>query len=140
MQNEIHALLEPYARQYPELECDGFTRVSSFLLYERDISHQILRGFVVLKNRSGHVVDSMPLHYWIEIVSPSGIVLLDYRLAGLATNKPDVAPLPYGVFRADDFAHLEYSGFEEGPCTNELIFKALTVRFPIPSQWRGGRP
>lgn len=59
VKERIQAILDPYAEKLPLLECDGFTRVASYLLTQNGIEHQCYIGKVECLTRT------ISLHFWI---------------------------------------------------------------------------
>jgi hypothetical protein len=92
-------LLDPYD-ELEHLECDGFSRVASYVLARGRVPHRRYAGRCTVGRRL------ICPHFWIEIRTdePWGGDRIDYRLgmwAGEAT--------PHGVFPLD----------RPGPCTRE---------------------
>lgn len=94
------------------LECDGFSRVVSYVLGKAEIKHECWIGFIHYKGKK-------ILHYWIEL--PDG-TKIDYRAKMWFGDKEDV---PHGLFKETKGVIYEPSErvvFD----TCELVFKILT--------------
>lgn len=89
----LTALLDPWDHDCPGLECDGFSRIASYLLRRAGIEHTVMRGSV--RSPWGKI----PLHLWIE----TGEFTVDYRLRMWLGDKA-----PHGVFDASEHRRLTY--------------------------------
>lgn len=78
-----------------QLECDGMTRVLSFVLSELEVAHVVHTG--VLSGPNG----SIP-HFWIELENGNYI---DLR-ARMWQGKEDT--IPHGIFNAKDYTSVQY--------------------------------
>jgi hypothetical protein len=101
-------LLDPYDG-LKHLECDGFTRVASYVLTEAGIPHRCRAGTCVVGRR---VVDP---HLWIE----AGGFRIDYRLRRWVG-----AQAPHGVF-ALDLPGVEYTGEAIELTVTRFLFDVL---------------
>lgn len=107
---QIEAILAPYDRC--PLECDGFTRIASYLLNKHKIAHQTMGGYATWR---GKVVSP---HWWIQV----GSLVVDYRLRMWCG--PDA---PHGVVEGGS---VEYMGDPSPMQCNDVIFEILTGRVP----------
>ena len=96
------------------LECDGLTRVLSYLLDKNRIRHQVMRGTVSVGKHE------MAPHFWIEL--PDGRIV-DYRARMWLGNSSNV---PHGVFNPEDFSDTRYNGKAVPMKTSEVVFQILT--------------
>ena len=85
MKSQLEAILNPY--ENCPLECDGFTRIASYLLNKNSIKFQAYCGIATI---NGEVVDP---HFWIE----SHDFIVDYRLRMWLGETA-----PHGVFVKPD--------------------------------------
>jgi hypothetical protein len=107
------------------LECDGMTRVASYLLSEARIAHSVCIGHVALidvprwvKNRA------IKHHWWIEFEKDGELFVIDYRARMWLADKPFVA---HGVFQKAKFPSTVYSADRRGPLSvPPLVFEVLT--------------
>lgn len=88
---ELHATLP--------LECDGMTRVVTFLLTQAKVPHAVKTGYV----KKG-TDDGIDPHFWVEL--PDGKII-DYRLQMWLGDAPQI---PHGIFNPKDFPAVEYAG------------------------------
>lgn len=114
---DIRAWLEANTPQYDklDLECDGMTRVLSYLLHTNNIDHSVCRGHVVLLDEVEGDPDEglyecglINPHFWIEV---DGLVV-DYRLRMWTQDLPQVyveSRVPHGVFVGSDYAYVTYN-------------------------------
>jgi len=108
----IEQLIEPYSNL--PLECDGMTRVITYLLTRAGISHQVMQGSVTVAGKG-----TFPLHYWVEL--PDGKVI-DYRSRMWFEDDPSI---PEGVFDPTG-TNIHYSGRTVDMAVDDFIFRALT--------------
>lgn len=107
----LRELTEHY--QSLKLECDGLTRVLSYVLSKRGIHFRVCRGSISIEDQS------FPLHYWIEVDD----VIIDYRSRMWIGENAS-----HGVFLKTDSNH-QYN--RESVCTGEFktdktLYKLLT--------------
>jgi hypothetical protein len=112
--------LESLLRQYDtldDLECDGLTRVLSYVLDINKIEHKTCIGYLHYK---GQVI----YHYWIEL--PNGDYI-DYRARMWVGKSKDV---PHGIFNPKDYKKINYVVTEKVDLKiNKIIFNILTNNF-----------
>lgn len=113
MKNKLKKLLDPYDNC--ALECDGFSRIASYLLTQNNIPHDCFVGHVEFEGRI------VAPHFWIVV----GKWTVDYRL------RMWLGPTaPHGVFVANN--SIKYVPPFGGGTTNlnctKLIFEILTGR------------
>ncbi len=94
------------------LECDGLTRVLSYVLKAAGEPFQAYGGRVVLNG------EEFPVHYWI--ILGDGLVV-DYRLRMWFGETA-----PHGVFRLGDHPGLEYFGEPVDLACPAAVFDYLT--------------
>lgn len=105
-------LCKPY--ENVNLECDGFSRIASYLLNTNNIPHKIKHGIV--KYNFGDFKDKSLHHWWIQL---KGNMILDYRLQmwfGKSLN------VPHAVFNPVEYNLIEY---REVRTENWIIEKPL---------------
>ena len=115
----VEATLDPYD-ELKDLECDGFTRVASYLLRKMGIEHVVMLGSLEML---GHEVEP---HFWI-ILEESGLII-DYRARMWLDDKPEA---PHGVFIEEDFPLAHYYGQETKVMTSKVVFDILTRRVDV---------
>ena len=98
------------------LECDGMTKVLTYVLKQNKIKHKIYQGQVKYKGKV-----SIPLHFWI-VLNDGQIV--DYRLRMWMDNKKK---LPHGVFKAEQYPDVKYEGKLVKMEVSDMIFRILTI-------------
>jgi hypothetical protein len=92
------------------LECDGFTRVVTYLLSQAGIEHKVFAG----RCRVGTKV--VAPHFWIR----SGRWTIDYRLRMWAGQNA-----PHGVFAVSWFPSVKYEGEEIDLPVPKVVFEIL---------------
>jgi hypothetical protein len=97
------------------LECDGLTRVLSYLLDRNGVAHRVMQGSVSVGKKT------FDPHFWIELLDGH---VIDYRARMWFGNKPSV---PHGIFRMKDFPEARYEGRQVSMTTSDFIFKVLTM-------------
>lgn len=78
-----------------QLECDGMTRVLSFVLSELEIAHMVCTG--ILTGPNGGIP-----HFWIQIENGNYIDLRCRMWQG------DNSSIPHGIFNANDYPSVQY--------------------------------
>lgn len=135
MDQGLRDLLDPY--DHLPLECDGFTRVATYVLTMYGIPHKCYVGSCVSVSSNFEVCP----HFWIEV----GEFVVDYRLIlypyrdnqgmrwRFVGSRPtseladQVMDFPNGVFRRTDYPDLKYCGEETELAVTELLFQILTA-------------
>jgi hypothetical protein len=106
------------------LECDGMARVLSFRLEQMGVKHVIKQGQLLVDGQK-----VVPIHQWIELADGR---IVDYRARMWAGNTQEI---PHGIFKAEDFKKVQYSGLVIDIKTDEKLFKVLvTPIVPVPLQ------
>jgi len=119
MNNKLSDLLLKYSNL--KLECDGLTRVLSYVLTENGIPHEVATG--TLYGPEGEVV-----HWWI--ILPDGRYI-DYR-AQMWQGKSE--NIPNGIFNAVDYPDVTYVVQQRGKMeVPKYIFKILTQTLTSPN-------
>lgn len=95
------------------LECDGFTRVASYILTINNIDHKVMAGSVL--TTEGHIEP----HFWIE----AGGWTVDYRLRMWAGQE-----MPHGVFVPPE--GVVYHGNPVQIQCSAVLFDILTQGMP----------
>ncbi len=108
---EVRTLLDPYDPL--PLECDGFTRVATYVLTRAGVPHDVYSGQVFVSG------EHMPLHYWV--ILGDGTVV-DYRL------RMWFGEAPHGVFEHNEDGPVIYVGKKIEMTTSQVIFDILTSR------------
>jgi hypothetical protein len=106
---KIQQLIEPYVDL--QLECDGMTKVISYVLKQNDIDHKVMIG------------DIGTIHLWIEIDD----YIIDYRLRMWMGEKKEI---PHGIFKREDYPNATWYevASEIDLKMNELFFRVLTMK------------
>jgi len=108
---DIKSLIEPYI-DLP-LECDGLTRVISYLLKKNNIKHKICTGYISYKNKK-------IFHWWIKLNDRKYI---DYRAQMWLGKSKDI---PHGIFDPKDYPLVIYNCEEQKDLhIPEIIFQVL---------------
>ena len=84
---QLTELTDPYA--YCPLECDGLSKVLSFVLGKHAINHTVYSGTLAPQGEDG-----IP-HVWIELETDLGRRTLDYRVRQWFRDRPAI---PHGLF------------------------------------------
>lgn len=117
---KLENLLQPYL--ILNLECDGMARITSYLLKEENIDHQLWCGELIHKPTSKKLV-----HFWIEY----NIYIVDYKV-NMWFDKIGNIPsdtIPNGIFISKEYPDFEYCQYEQLKPTSKHIFKLLTMNF-----------
>lgn len=109
----VRKLVKPYARL--PLECDGMTRVISYLLHQNGIEHKIFVGSISVKRKG-----KFSPHYWIRLRTGE---IVDYRSRMWFNGDKDI---PEGVF-PENRKVVVYKGEEVPLPVSEVVFKILTA-------------
>ena len=124
MIDKLKSLLDSYDNCL--VECDGFTRIASYLLHKADVKHRVLVGHALVPNAAGDDHDLVRPHFWIEVVDEDGLVVtVDYRLRCWCGDHAK-----HGVFYNDEFG-VDYCPSKELVLEpNDTIFEILTLPSP----------
>ena len=123
----LRQLCDPYGLdpKLSGLECDGVSRVLSYVLAQHGIDHRLISGAVSWDGLW------MP-HFWIE----ASAWMIDYRLRmwfgphGKLEPRSKLQP-PQGIFRADRYRQLSYFHPQQLPSMEcRELFDILTTTFP----------
>lgn len=102
-------------------ECDGLTRIYHTLLCKQKIPHQVMVG------KCSYNSQSMPIHFWIDLLPPHAGWRVDYRLQMWFGHSKDV---PHGIFQPQDFPAIIYEGKPvELDVLSKQIFQFLILPF-----------
>ena len=107
----IESTLEPYTSL--PLECDGMSRVLTYLLHRAGVPHQAYTGSLTIKGRS------MPVHFWLVLEDGRHI---DYR-ARMWFGEHD--HVPHGIFNPENYPEVTYEGEPVDLTVSDLIFQIL---------------
>jgi len=111
--SKIEKMLSKYI-ELP-LECDGLTRVISYILDKNNIKHKVCVGN--LSDNKGNEI----LHYWVELPSKK---IIDYRAQMWLGKKKNI---PNGIFNPKDYKDVRYSCEKKIKLNvNDIIFSILT--------------
>ena len=110
---DLEKLFEPYV-SLVRLECDGMTRVCSYLLNKAKIKHKVFYGSIL-----SETYGSFFPHYWIVC----GDYIIDYRARMWLGNYDEI---PHGVFVPVASADVKYQGNEIEMEVGDLMFRILT--------------
>lgn len=97
------------------LECDGMTRVVSYVLAKAGIAHKVNIGSVFQDEEK-----LVPIHYWVTLPDAR---IVDYKLRMWVGDRPDV---PHGIFAREEFPGFEYVGKTIPMKVSSLVFDILT--------------
>jgi len=114
MSAKIEKLLKPYLKL--NLECDGFSKVVSYILDQNGIRHYRVVGDIIAPD------GSTMYHEWVEL---PGNKIIDYRARMWFGNSA-----PHGIFKKNNTRDYTYN--PKGEYTNkvsEFIFKLLCSAF-----------
>lgn len=124
MNKHIHKTIETIASQYIDLklECDGMTRVLSYLLRQNGIEHSYCMGYISRIDKEGFGM-IIP-HFWIEL--PDGATV-DYRARMWLGNEDCI---PNGVFFQGDYEAVKYDvRFVKQLEVSRSVFRLLTEKW-----------
>lgn len=109
--------VEDLTKKYDKLglECDGMTRVLSYVLMVNNIKHTVYQGSVEYED------DDIPLHFWIELSDGRTV---DYRARMWLGDHKDV---PHGVFKKSKFPKVKYQGKAIKMNVDKRMFDILTL-------------
>ena len=111
--NKIEKTLLKYTKL--PLECDGLTRVISYILSKNNIKHKVCIG-----NLSDNEENEI-IHYWIEL---SNKKIIDYRAQMWLGEKKNI---PNGIFDPEDYKDVKYECKKKIRLNvNDMIFQILT--------------
>lgn len=113
LDQEILQELTNIAEQKQRLECDGLTRVASYILTSERIEHRTMAGSLYQPD-SKQVVEP---HFWIEIDD----CILDFR-ARMWLGEADT--VPNGLFDPESYPSI-YMGDEMDMTINDSLFSIL---------------
>lgn len=118
LEDEIFEYCELYDR--PNLECDGATRVFSWILRKKNVPHTIMGGRLEYRDAEIDEPYIVEPHFWIETEQGS---IIDFKARMWLPGKDGV---PHGVFRAEDYPNVLYVGEEAKMLVCESVFNVLT--------------
>lgn len=104
----------------PHLECDGSTRVFSWILREKGVSHVIKEGRLEYLDMDRDEPDVVEPHYWIELDTGE---IVDFKARRWLPGRSGV---PYGVFHPSDYPNALYVGTEANILVTRTVFEILT--------------
>lgn len=109
---ELNKLIMLYDKL--SLECDGMTRVLSYVLSEMEIGHVVCTG--ILTGQRG----SIP-HFWIELENGHYIDLRAQMWQGKEDN------IPHGIFNPKDYSGVTYEiSTREQWEVSDIVYQILT--------------
>lgn len=89
--HKLHLILHPLDERCIMLECDGLTRIISYILQIANVDHLVEIGS--LHTKTGGAIP----HFWIKLHDG---YIIDYRARMWLGNDPKV---PHGIFQSDDY-------------------------------------
>ncbi len=104
---KVKEILDPYDKT--RTECDGFTRVATYLLTKAGIPHAVCTGQARWRE------DYLPLHFWIVL---GDCTMVDYRLRMWFGEEA-----PHGVFVDKS---VDYDGVSIEMPVDDFTFEILT--------------
>jgi len=110
----IRELLEPYV--HLPLECDGMTRVMSYILTMGNIPHSVFIGTINVQGKG-----AFSPHFWIRLGTGE---IVDYRSRLWFGGDMDI---PQGIFKEDERI-AAYEGREIDLPVSKAVFSILTGR------------
>lgn len=108
----VESLIGPY--ESLPVECDGMTRIVTYLLKQAGIRHKVMLGRISVEGKG-----EFEPHYWVEL--PSGEVV-DYRSRMWFGNDRRI---PQGVFRPEGTV-VSYDGRSVSLPVSDTVFRILT--------------
>jgi hypothetical protein len=87
------------------LESESLTRVLRHVLISRKIAYEMYCGTVTHRSTG----ESSPRHFWLQIPTPAGFCVLDYR-AGVWFPRVPPEHIPSGCFAPASYPQVEYKG------------------------------
>jgi len=110
MTDKIENIIKDYV-DLP-LECDGLTKVISYLLEKNDIDHKVFIGNIGT------------IHLWIEVED----YIIDYRARMWLGETDDI---PHGIFKKEEYPNADwYNNKQEIKIeVSEILFKILTLKY-----------
>lgn len=115
LKDMVEKLVAPYV-DLP-LECDGMTRVVSYLLTADGIPHDVYLGGITVPGKG-----TFAPHFWIVLRNED---IVDFRSRMWFDNDPTI---PQGVFTPDETKVL-YSGEKVQMRADKILFRVLTGNF-----------
>jgi hypothetical protein len=113
LEGKVESLTAKYDKL--PLECDGLTRVLSYVLKENGIKHSVYDGSVRYKE------EGIPWHFWIELNDGR---VVDYRLRMWIRDRS----APHGVFKPNKYPDLHYENRKRiNLKVTEQTFQILTM-------------
>lgn len=97
IRSKICDILDPLDRC--ELECDGMTRIISYLLCQSGVSHRVMLGSI----RNLETNKTIEPHLWVAL--DNGLYI-DYRARMWLGNNEDI---PHGIFDFNEYPLVAYS-------------------------------
>jgi hypothetical protein len=116
--DDLLAKLEKYSAL--PLECDGMTRVVTYLLTEARVKHRVKVGMVYVDGKE----IGAPIHWWVTL--PDGRII-DYKLRMWAGDGPSI---PHGVFKPAGYPRVSYRGVHQRLNVSPFMFAILTGAGP----------
>lgn len=101
------------------LECDGFTRVVTYVLNHYSVPHTVYAGEATVDGAT------MEPHFWI--VTEDGLYI-DYRLRMWLGQTAS-----HGIFQASQFPNVTYKGSPVAMETPDMIFRILSGGISLPN-------
>lgn len=112
--NKIEKLLSKYIKL--PLECDGLTKVISYILDKNNINHKICIGN--LSDDEGNGI----LHYWVELPNKN---IIDYKARMWLGNSKKI---PNGIFNPKNYKNVKYTCNKKvNSNVSDMIFQILTI-------------
>lgn len=105
----LEGLIEDYDA-LTHLECDGFSRVVTYVLKTNGVGHTVYEGRCIVGEKT------VEPHFWVT----AGRYIIDYRLQVWAGNDA-----PHGVFEASSYPHVKYEGEPVDMQVSSVLFDIL---------------
>lgn len=116
IRSTICDILDPLDRC--ELECDGMTRIISYLLCQSGVSHRVMLGSI----RNLKTNKAIEPHLWVALDNGWYI---DYRARMWLGNNEDI---PHGIFDVNEYPFVAYSKSSvELPSMNDRLGHILAL-------------
>lgn len=114
---EIQEYLE--MEDAPHLECDGATRVFSWILRRKGVEHTLMLGRLEFREPFDDDVEIVEPHYWIKLDTGE---VVDFKARMWLEGREGV---PHGVFNDEDYPKALYVGAETKMLITRTVYEIL---------------
>lgn len=141
--NGLRDELDRHAEQLGALECDGMTKVISYLLTADGVPHTVCGGEIAIEDPQAGASLCMRPHLWVAL--PDGR-LIDYR-ARMWFPQLSQKIVPHGIFQLEEYPKAAYEAtlfthpVSSGgnPWVSYAIYSVLVLTgmpFETPEEWQ----